>query len=235
MIDFHTHILPGVDDGSRVEEESIKIIEQAKKAGFTDIIATSHYLEEHYEEDEETRKKLLEQLQSKVDVNLYLGNEFYITRNVEELLKDHKLSTINYSKYLLMELPFNNQVIFLNEVIYKLLSLGVVPIIAHPERYEYVQEDPDQLQELIDRGVLFQMNYGSIIGQYGKKAQKTAKYLLKNDYIHFLGSDTHRINGIYLKIDKALKKIEKIVGKENLYRLTEVNPRCVLENNELEL
>lgn len=235
MIDFHTHILPGIDDGSKTMEDTIKILEQAKKAGFTDVVATSHYLEEYYEADEETRRNLLEKIQNQVDINLYLGNELYITRNIEKLLKDHKLSTINHSRYLLMELPFNNQVIFLNEVIYKLLSMEIVPIIAHPERYEYVQKNPDQLKELIDSNVLFQMNYGSIVGQFGKKAQKTAKYLLKQDYIHFLGSDIHRANGIYLQIEKILKKIEKIIGKEKLHILTEVNPRYVLENKEIEL
>lgn len=234
MIDFHTHILPGIDDGAKNYDQAIKIIQQAKAAGFTDVILTPHYIEEYYEADEQARKSLMEQLQKEADINLYLGNELYITRNIEELLKSKKISTINNSKYVLMELPFNNKVIYLNEVIYKLISLGKVPIIAHPERYEYIQENPDVLEELIEDGVLFQMNYGSIIGQYGKKAQKTAKYLLKKGYINFLGSDTHRMDGIYLKLDKALKKIEKIIGKESLYEITEKNPKCVLENQDIE-
>ena len=235
MIDFHTHILPGIDDGAKTYEQAIKILQQAKAAGFTDIILTPHYMEEYYEADEQIREELMGKLQKQVSINLYIGNELYITRNIEELLKKQRLSTINNSRYLLMELPFNNQVIFLNEVIYKLISLGIVPIIAHPERYEYIQENPDKLQELVEDGVLFQMNYGSIIGQYGRKAQKTAKYLLKQGYIHFLGSDTHRVDGIYLNFQKVMKKIEKVIGKDKLYRLTERNPRCVLANQDIEL
>lgn len=234
MVDFHTHILPGIDDGAKTYEQAIQIINQAKEAGFTDIILTPHYIEEYYEVNEDARKSLMEQLQKEVDVNLYLGNELYITRNVEGLLNDRKLSTINNSKYILMELPFNTQVIFLNEVIYKLISLGKVPIIAHPERYEYIQQNPDKLEDLIEDGVLFQMNYGSIIGQYGKIAQKTAKYLLKKGYVHFLGSDIHRVNGVYLDFKKILKKIEKIIGKENLHILTEENPKNVLQNNDID-
>lgn len=235
MIDFHTHILPGIDDGAQTEEQALAIIKQAKQAGFTGMVTTSHYLENHYEADERTRKRLLKKLQEQVDMDLYLGNELYITRNIETLLKGKKVSTINQSKYLLMELPFNNQVMFLGDVVYQILSLGKVPIIAHPERYEYIQKNPEQVKELMEDGVLFQMNYGSIVGQYGKKAQKTAKYLLKHQCIHFLGSDTHKVNGIYLKMDKILKKIEKIVGKEKLEELTRINPTCVIENEDIEV
>ena len=96
MIDFHSHILPNIDDGSRNLEQSIEIVNEAKNAGFTKIISTSHYLEDYYECEEQERAKLLKQLQDNVQgIELYLGNEIYITDNMIQLIKDKKESKIN--------------------------------------------------------------------------------------------------------------------------------------------
>ena len=108
-----------------------------------------------------------------------------------------------------------------------------MPILAHPERYQYVQNDITVCERLIDKGVLFQMNFGSIIGVYGKDVKKTAIKLLKNNYIHFLGSDVHRKESIYTKIESAKKKIIKIIGKEKFDILTIENPNHIINNIEI--
>ena len=239
MIDFHSHILPNIDDGSISMEETINIINEAKQAGFTKIILTSHYIPNYYECNELERTKLMEQVKNRLDVNssadlqLYLGNEIYISNEITKLINEKKASTINNTKYVLFELPMNTKPLFTKEVIFKLIENGYKPIIAHPERYSYVQENIQFVEELADMGALFQSNYGSIIGMYGNKAKKTLKKLLKKDMISFLGSDVHRTNQIYPEIPKILKKLGKIISHERLEELTTLNAQKVLDGKFL--
>ena len=219
MIDFHSHILPGIDDGSRSIEQTIRMLKEAKEAGFTKIISTSHYIEGYYESDEAERTELLNEVQKNISgIELYLGNEIYITNNMINLIQNKKASTINNSKYVLFEFPLSAKSMNDKEVVYRLIENGFVPIIAHPERYSYVQDNPEYIEELAEMGALFQANYGSIIGMYGKKAEKTLKKLLKNDLIRFFGTDSHRIDQVYTKMPKILKKLHKfVVYVENLF------------------
>ena len=235
MIDFHSHILPNIDDGSKNMEETIELLEEAQKAGFTKIISTSHYMENYYECDVEKRKQLIKQLQGEVqDIKLYLGNEIYITNNIIELLKNGKASSINNTRYVLFEFPLiTTKPMNDKEVIYRLVENGYIPIIAHPERYPFIQENPEYLFELEDMGALFQANYGSIIGMYGLKAKRTLKILLRNNLISFFGSDVHRPEQVYNKIPKIVKKLKKIISDEEFEEFTETNPQKVLNNEEI--
>ena len=250
MIDFHSHILPNIDDGSTSMEESIKLIKEAAQAGFTGIISTSHYLKNYYECDEKERKGLLAELAEQVKIaedstgdnassgnrvdmpKLYLGNEIYITTEIVELLKEGKASTINGTNYVLFELPMNSKPLFVKEVVYKLIENGYKPIIAHPERYSYVKEDIEYVRELRNMGALFQSNYGSVIGMYGSSAKKTLKKLLKEDLISFLGSDVHAAGQIYPQIPKILKKLNKWISTEKIEELTTLNAEKVLISKE---
>lgn len=235
MIDFHSHILPAIDDGSKSIEDSIQILREAREAGFSKIISTSHYLEGYYEVEEEERKRLIQELKNEdIGLELYVGSEIYITENMIDLLKEKKASSINNSKYVLFEIPMNNKTMLTKEIIYRLIENGYVPVLAHPERYSFIQQNPEELEELVDMGTLCQSNYGSIIGLYGKKTEKTVKKLLKNNLIHFLGSDVHRQEQIYNKIPKAIKKIKKIISEDKFIELSEINPQKVLNNEEIE-
>ena len=243
MIDFHSHILPNIDDGSRSMEESINLIREATEAGFAGIISTSHYLQDYYECDEQERRKLLEDIDdeaSKLSNNigmqmpkLYLGSEIYITTDMINLLEEKKASTINNTKYVLFELPMNSRPLFVKDVVYKLIEDGYRPIIAHPERYSYVKENIGFVKELKDMGALFQSNYGSIIGMYGNSAKKTVKKLLKENLISFLGSDVHKTGQIYPKIPKILKKLNRWIPSDMVQNLTTFNAQKVLENQEI--
>ena len=236
MIDFHSHILPNIDDGAKSIEESVNLIKEAKIAGFTNVISTSHYLEDYYETDVEERNNLINKLNKDIeDIDIHIGSEIYITENIVDLIKGNKASTINNSRYVLFELPMNNNVLYLKEVIFRLIENDFIPIIAHPERYSFVQKNPNMLLELIEMGVLFQANYGSIIGYYGKEAKKIVKLLLENNMIHFLGSDVHRQNTIYKKMPEIIGKLDKLIGKEKLYELTTINPGLVLKNKKIEV
>lgn len=239
MIDFHSHILPGVDDGSTSIDETISLIKEAYEAGFTEIISTSHYIQGYYEFDCCERKRLIEICEKKInenetsDIGIYLGSEVFFSSEIIELIKNKKASTINDTRYLLFELPMNTKPLFVKEMVYELMQNGYIPIIAHPERYSYVQENIQYIEELAGMGALFQSNYGSIIGMYGNSAKKTLKKLLKNKLISFLGSDVHKTGQIYPKIPKILKKLRKIISVEELEKLTTLNAQKVLKDEDL--
>lgn len=240
MIDVHSHIIPKIDDGSQSFEESYNMFLEAIKAGFTDIIATSHYIENYYEVDNIKRKAWIEAMnkvlkENNVNINLHCGNEIYITPNLVNLIKQDKASTLADSKYVLFELPMNNNVLYLNEIIFEIKSSGYIPIIAHPERYAFVQQNPNMLIDLIKQGVLFQGNYASIIGRYGNQAKNTIKKLLKADMIHFLGTDCHRKNDVYEHMDNIMQELEKEINLEKIEELTKLNPRHIIRNEEFSI
>ena len=240
MIDFHSHILPNIDDGSRSIEETFNLIKEAERAGFESVVSTSHYMENYYETDVPERevwvKAILENLKTKNrNKYLYLGNEIYFSENIINLLEKRKASTINDTSYVLFELPMNSEPMNLYDIVYEMLQYKLVPILAHPERYSFVQKDPDLIYDLIEKGVLMQANYGSIIGQYGEKAQIIVEKFLENNMIHFLGSDVHRPNTIYPKIPRILEQIADIVGEEKLEELTTTNPKLVLNNKKIDI
>lgn len=237
MIDIHTHLIPGVDDGSKSIEDTLEIFKEAEKAGFTDIILTSHYLIDYYETKPEElipwKDKLQEMLENEgIKIKLHSGMEVYISQELNTLMKENKILTLANSKYLLVELPMSTSVKYLDYIIYFLESIGMKLVLAHPERYKDVQKNHKLVEDYIEKGCLIQCNYGSVLGQYGNDAKKAIKYLLKKDLVHFMATDCHRKGGIYLDISKALKKIEKIVGKDKLYDITTSNARKILDDEK---
>lgn len=240
MIDFHTHIIPNIDDGSRSIEETFNLIQEAKQAGFEGIVLTSHYIENYYETDVLERdiwvKAIADNLEAKgIQTNLYLANEIYMSDNIMNLLINGKASTINNSSYVLFEMPLNAEPMNLYDVIYSMQENKLIPILAHPERYSFIQKEPELVYDLIQKGVLMQANYGSILGQYGEKAEMIVKKFLEGNMIHFLGSDVHRQNTIYKRIPHALEKIKDIIGDKKLEELTTINPKLVLSNKRIDI
>ncbi len=240
MIDIHSHILPNIDDGSRSIEETFNLIREAKNVGFDAIVSTSHYMEGYYETNVPERevwvKAIYENLQAKnIDINLFLGNEIYMSENIIKLLEERKASTINDTSYVLFELPLNAEPLNLYDIIYEMQQYKLVPILAHPERYSFVQREPELVYDLVEKGVLMQANYGSIIGQYGKKAQITVTKFFEGNMIHLLGSDVHRQNTIYPKIPQILSELNELIGEKKLEELTTINPNLVIHNKRIDI
>ena len=240
MIDFHSHILPNIDDGSRSIEETFNLIKEAKNVGFNAIVSTSHYMENYYETNVPEREvwinAIYENLQVKnIDIRLYLGNEIYLSENIIKLLEEGKASTINDTSYVLFEMPLNAEPLNLYDIVYEMIQCKLVPILAHPERYSFVQKDPELIYDLIQKGVLMQANYGSIIGQYGEKAKMIVRKFLKNNMIHFLGTDVHRQNTIYPRIPECLAEINSLIGEEKLEELSNENPLLALKNKRIDI
>ena len=216
MKDLHSHLLPGIDDGSKSFEESIKILKKASIEGVTDIVLTPHYIEDtKYNCNNKNKKELFEELKEKIrneniNINLYLGNEAYISENYIDLIKQHEIMTINNTRYLLLEFPLGNMFRNTKEILYELIVAGCIPILAHPERYKIFQRHPDYIEEYLRMGVLLQGNYKSLFGKYGSDAKKTLKYFLKRGWITFLGSDTHHEEDFDVKkLGKKLKTRKK--------------------------
>ena len=239
MVDLHSHILYGIDDGSNDFEESINIIKNLKEIGFNSIILTSHYLEgSEYMCDNKKKKSLYKEIkkcleENNIDINLYLGNEVYMNDHIHELVMDKKIYTINNSRYILIELPLYNELNNLDDYLFELKLKGYIPIIAHPERYEYYQDNYKELKSLKQSGVLFQSNYSSIAGKYGKECMKTMKYLLENELVDFLGTDVHSENtSLFDNFDLIKNKIISYSSKEYFEKISNNNALKVI-NDEL--
>lgn len=235
MIDIHTHLLNNVDDGSRDSVESLTSFKVASEAGFTDIILTPHYIENYYENNVSLIQPKIAELKGKVEdnninINLHTGNEVYVSDSIDELIRSGEVATLAGSRYFLFELPQTSRMLTLDNIVMQIKETGVIPVLAHPERYAFVQDNPNVLKDLISRGVLMQSNYGSIIGQYGKNAQKTIIKMLKNNMIHFLGTDTHRTGYVYAHFYKVEKEFLKYISKEKFEELTTKNAEHILND-----
>lgn len=240
MIDFHTHILPVIDDGSRDIDETLLMLKEAKDAGFDKIICTPHYREEFYQVEIRRKIELFDAVydfakQEVPELELYIGNEIMATGSVIRLLETLKASTISGTRYVLFELPMNCNPTNFGNIVYEMRSKGLIPVLAHPERYFFVQHHPGLIYEWIKLGVLMQQNFGSIIGQYGKRAKMIAKKMLKSNSVHFFGSDVHRPNTVYKNMPKSMKKLKRLVGQDELWRLTVTNPSMALKDQEIEI
>lgn len=235
MIDFHAHILPGLDDGIQSLDEAVEVVEEAKNAGFKKIICTTHY-SNYFTENEQKRKEVLSELRDKVDgIELLLGNELYSKTNLIEALKDGEASTLAGSKYVLFEVPLHNENPKFKNLIIDFISNGYKPVLAHPERYAVFQNNPEKIYEILELGVLLQSNYLSIEGFYGAKCKKLVELFLSHNMISFLGTDVHRTKDFYPNVKNAKKDIVKIVGEERFNELSEINPEKVCSDEEIEL
>lgn len=238
MIDIHTHLLFNTDDGVENIEQSIGQIQEAIKIGIDTICVTPHYLEPEYTKTKiQNRRKLdkikMELKKRRINVKLYLGNEIYISENINEILDNNKISTIANSNYILLELPRNIELKNLKELIEKIINSGKKVIIAHPERYSYVQKNIKYFDDLIKNGnVYLQGNYGSIIGFFGNEAQKTIIKLIKQTKLHVLASDIHK-NNLYHELPGIIKKIKKIANSKYMHKLLEENPRKIINNEDI--
>lgn len=234
MIDIHNHIIQGVDDGAKDLDMSLDMARIYLKNGIRKIIATPHYIEKD-SLSLKRNKKALEVLRealkaNDLDLEVYLGNEVHISMDVLKDIEEKRVATLNGSRYVLIEFPMREIPIYAETVIYEMLIKGYIPIIAHPERYLKVQEDPSMLFEFIKRGALAQLNLPSLQGFYGKKVQETAKILLENKMIQFVGTDSHTNGRRSPEVKEALELLKDIVSSSQYRHLTEENANNILED-----
>lgn len=234
MIDIHNHILAGVDDGSEDLDMSLDMARIYLDNGIKKLIATPHYIEKD-EESLDRNKEALEVLraelrENELDLQVYLGNEVYISMDILKDIEEKRVATLNDSRYVLVEFPMMEIPIYAESVFYELLIKGYVPIIAHPERYLKVQEDPNILLDLLKKGALSQINLPSLEGFYGKTAKETAEILLKHRMVHFVGSDSHTNRRRSPEVKESLEILKSIVSSREYRYLTEKNANNILED-----
>lgn len=241
MIDIHNHILPNIDDGSKSFEESINILKQAYESGVTDIVVTPHFiLGSSYSSKVKDNETILKELKNKlklesIDINLYLGNEIFVENNMLELLKNKSATSLNKSRYVLFELPMNNEFKGLKDLLFNLQVNGYIPVIAHPERYRFIKENPEIIMELHQAGALFQVNVGSVLGKYGEEAKKTVMLLLKHQIPSFMATDTHHdTHEFYKRIPEVKNILKKHLPEDYIEELFSVNSKNILENKIFE-
>ena len=237
IIDTHSHILPGIDDGVKTLMDSVKVVRWLMRQGVTDIIVTPHYIgETEYASSYDHNLELLAQLEAELKVQniitkIYLGNEIYINEDIAALIKAGVVSTLVGGRYLLVELPLDQEFPNFEDYLQDLLDDGYKVILAHPERYFIIQKDYEIAKELIKMGILFQCNYGSFVGKYGKKTKKLANKLAKNKMIFTLGSDAHHEDQVdYITL--ACKKLSRYYSGCEINQLTKINPEKILTDRD---
>jgi len=219
--DIHSHLIYGVDDGSKSLEESIELLKKMEKAGTTDLMLTPHYVENsNFICNNKNKNTIFKKLKDKakkenININLYLGNEVFFTENFLKLIKSGEIRTLNNSKYLLFEFPMNHLYPNTGDVISLIISKGCVPVLAHPERYLKFIKHPDIAEEYLRMGVLLQGNFTSLFNKYGRESKKLLTYYLKKHWITFLGSDTH--NDIKRYNEKKLRRKLLRITKDKDY------------------
>ena len=175
MIDLHSHILPGMDDGARDLEESLRMADLAVRSGVTAMVATPHCAGDRTVEVRESLAYLRAGLRSAgIPLRVYAGMEIFGTPNTAQMLQSGQLLTLAGSRYPLIEFDFESDGEMETQVLQQVLQAGYIPLVAHPERYRYVRENPELVNVWKRMGCLFQVNRGSLLGRFGPGARAMA-------------------------------------------------------------
>ena len=192
MIDLHSHILPGLDDGARSPQESLSMARMAVESGVTAMVATPHCRDDRRREVYDSWLLLREALEeAKIPLQLFLGMEIFATSATARMLREGALFTVNNSRYPLLEFPFHAEGSRQTMILGSVCQAGFRPVIAHPERYSYVQQDLRVVNEWHRMGCLLQLNRGSLLGRFGRSAQETAIRLVEHGFACAIASDAH--------------------------------------------
>ena len=226
MIDIHSHLVFGVDDGSPDIESSITMLESVYKSGVTDIVCTPHFRRGVFETDIDTIKANFEKLKAAnpYPVNLYLGQEIAQHFGMFSNLRAGKLLTFGNSKYVLLEFQYNEHIDIESAVLDAKFS-GFKPIIAHVERYEYVKDD--DIERCIDDGAIIQVNAPALVLKNSSRYKRRVERYIKKGLVDCVANDMH-FSRIYC-MKEAYEYVRKKFGKQTAEELFEGNARRIVE------
>lgn len=211
-VDVHSHILPGLDDGAATLDDSIGLIRQLHDLGFRKLIATPHIMSGAFNNSPETiipqLNKLREILKEEnIPIELDAAAEYYVDDHFIYML-DHQKPLLTFGQnYVLIETGFLDEPVLLKQAILKLCTQGYKPVLAHPERYIYLQNNFKAAEDLISRGALLQLNLNSLTSYYSKTAKLLAEKLIEKKMITFAGTDCHHLNHIQVLQSAVNKKL----------------------------
>lgn len=234
-IDIHSHILYGVDDGAQSFEESMEMLRLASRDGIRQIILTPHNKPMRHNASPEHMADMREQLQSQtkregIDIALYLGNEIYYRSSLLDAVEEGEAVTMAGSVYVLIEYnPMENYAGIRNGM-YEILSGGLIPVLAHVERYSCLQREPENVKELVDMGCCIQVNAGSIMGNSGLSTKLVVRKLLKQKLVHFVATDAHDTGRRRPCLSASAAYVAAKYGTEYQRELFYENPRHMIED-----
>ncbi len=198
MIDIHAHILPGLDDGAEDMYDTLEMLQMAVDSGVTSIVATPHcnipglfanYFGDDYIRCYESVVRAVKE--ERIPIRVLPGMEAYSTEDLPDLIVDGRIMPINQSRYVLLEFAFDEDPEFADQLLKRVWAVGARPVIAHAERYEFVQDDPRIAYRWRRRGYVIQSNKGSFLGRFGRAVQETAEQLLQHNLTSVIASDAH--------------------------------------------
>ena len=235
MIDFHNHILPNVDDGSKSMEMTLDMLKEARKQGIKKVVNTVHFQHPKmegkstdYNYISDIRDRVLARAKEEdLDIEIEIASEVYYHPNLCNII-DNPITTFN--NYMLVE--FSPMIVppqFL-DTFFNLRMEGITPILAHPERYRFIQEDTHKLNKMRDLDVIFQIDAGSLIGHFGSKTMETAFNMMHNGYCHIVGSDAHnnsRRNFCIKEAYDVLSSFDSNISEKLIY-----NSNCIVDGNK---
>ena len=234
MVDIHCHILPKMDDGASDLEESLAMARMAAASGVTDIVATPHF------PGQRSSMRLLPRLMDRyemlreaiewyeVPVKIHLGAEILCMADTVELASQRMLPTIGDTNYFLTEFLFDEHFDVMNAILEDIAALGYTPVVAHPERYEAVMQDPLAIQRWHNRGYVMQLNKGSMLGAFGNRVHDTSRILLEAGLVHLIASDAHSAKHRTPHMGLLHQWMKRHIAPDRVHRLLEENPARLL-------
>jgi len=237
MIDLHSHILPNIDDGARDINMAVAMAKIAEEDGIEQMVATPHLFRGEYVYDDlniinikvdELRKALKEK---SIKLNILPGAEVHIAHNLIEEIRKHRNSlVISNSSYMFVEFPPEHVFSGVKDLFFEMMSEGITPIIAHPERNSVFRRHPRLLYELIKMGALAQANRGSFTGLYGRHAQDTVFLFLEMNLLHFCATDCHNPDVSAPRLIETARIIAESKDEDAAVALVRDNPRAVIDD-----
>ncbi len=240
MYDIHNHLIYKFDDGPRTLDEVMEMLKIARDQGITRVFATSHFQELIPVELEEDYFQKLTELQDRLEqanlsVQVFSGAEIFFHHYIHETVKRSRVGTLaGLGKYVLLEFPLFLMPSGVPETLFKLKMDGFIPIIAHPERYSSVMERPENVLEYLKYGALLQVNAGSLVGDFGRRVQRVAMWMMEHRLVHFLGSDAHNSTSRTFRMAEALDQLTRHVDADYIHELTEIFPAKILKNEDID-
>ncbi len=240
FIDIHSHILYNVDDGSKSEKMSLKMLEQAVNANIVQLVATPHANDLTQKKQGDLFIKRFEHLQLLIEkhrlpIKLLLGSELFFGAGIETLLQARWATFGNNRKYLLFELPLYEMPKDVEHFIFERHLEGITPILAHPERYSYLHKRLDKLVDWHHQGCLMQINAGSIMGQFGERVSSVARRLIKSGLAQFVASDAHDPEyRNYEVLGQAADRMLEYLPQDSIEWLVYKNPLKVIQGASIE-
>ena len=239
MIDLHFHCLPGVDDGPDDWDEAVALCRAAADQGTETIVATPHVLRERWlNDDVGARDELVVKLNARLGGHpaVLPGCEFFFSSDVVDLIErgaDSPLTTLNRSRYLLVEFPASWVPPNAESIFFELSLLGIQPVIAHPERNMDLARSPARLEALAARGGLIQITAGSLLGAFGRPALAASLEFYRLGLVDVVASDAHSLERRPPLLGEARKMVMEHWGEEAARGLFETNPRAIIDSEPL--